>query len=204
MALVFCSWTESSRRSNKGWSVSSRNTVCAVLISSVWTTVSVFIHPYGETDICLDSPSLLSSSAGSQIQSTRASLPLPFYFNCLIHSITNSSLPSIYCMWTSPENTMCTFSLIKRLDTLPCPCRKAPFICSYWIVLSVSVLFNFALQFVFITGQQKASVGNLDNGTRSLSVSPWAMIRLDWSALPAQYSAPFLHHRTTAPGSDNT
>lgn len=92
------------------------------------------------------------------------------------------------------KKTLCTFSLIKGLDPLPYPRRKVPFISPYWIFLNVSVLFNFALPFVFITGQQKESVDNRDNGTQSLSVSPWAMIRRHWRALPVQCSALFLHH----------
>lgn len=123
---------------------------------------------------------------------------VPFFLHpfILIASFTLSPTPLFPpSMWTSQENSMCTFSLIKGLDTLPYPRRKAPFISPYWIFLSVSVLFNFAPPFVFITGQQKESVGNRDKGTCSLSVSPWAMIRLGWSALPAQCSALFLHHR---------
>lgn len=127
---------------------------------------------------------------------SRARVPFFLYPFILIALFTLS--PTLLfppSMWASQENSMCTFSLIKGLDTLPYPRRKAPFISPYWICLSVSVLFNFALPFVFITGQQKESVGNRDNGTRSLSVPPWAMIRLGWSALPAQCSALSFHHR---------
>lgn len=136
---------------------------------------------------------LLSPKRLSWISNHVLFFPHPFI---LIASFTLSPtpLPST-SMWTSQENTMHTFSLIKGLDTLPCPRRKAPFISPYWISLSVSVLFNFALQFVFITGQRKESAGNWDNGTRSLSVSPWAMIILGWSALPAQCSVLLLYHR---------
>lgn len=57
------------------------------------------------------------------------------------------------------KNTMWTFCLIKGLETLPWSCRKSPI---YFFLLNFrlhffSVLFNFMLQFVFITRQQRVS-----------------------------------------------
>lgn len=175
---------DNSRRSRKGWSV----------FPNRWyeegtEPLFFWIHSGIQTFLWIQSFSQLDLKS-------RARMPFFLYPFILIALFTLS--PTLLFpppRWASQENSMCTFSLIKGLDTLPYPRRKAPFISPYWICLSVSVLFNFALPFVFITGQQRESVGNRDNGTRSLSVPPWAMIRLGWSALPTQCSALSFHHR---------
>lgn len=98
---------------------------------------------------------LLRTSAERQIQSTWL-----FYFN-YSHSLYSSLFPTHLLGHHTQRNPMWTFCLIKGLDTLPWSGRKAPFISSYWIsVCVVSVLFNSALQFVFITGAAERVSGH--------------------------------------------
>lgn len=94
------------------------------------------------------------------------------------------------------KNTMWTFCLIKGLDTLSRSWRKAPFISSYWIfVCVVSVLFNFTLQFIFITGAAERVSWHLKQCHEEFKYLCLSIHRKVLHSLPSKCSRLFLHQR---------